>query len=98
MTMPGEHDYDDRMQADIQEIKQTVKTLQALLIGDGEVGLCEQMRDAVRRTIENDVRSTTRWRIFLASIGLLSLALVWHLAGGNPVNVPGVILKIIAGA
>lgn len=93
---------------DIREIKADVKEIRKLLLGNGQIGLCEQSRiqaaamqaqDAVLQALKQDLATRipitpARWRIMTVVIGLVGLLVLWHVVTGEWNNLPKVLWEV----
>lgn len=93
--MSGE--YDQRMFAAIQRIEERLDEQHKLLVGNGHIGLCEQVRRNQEglAALRDMVMRRWSWSIVLFGVG--GVLWLWHAVGGDPGRIPGLVLKWLGG-
>jgi len=86
-------EFDQRMYDRVKDIDEKVDELRRLLTGNGNVGLCEQVRQNKLQIGQLTVLFRWTARMF----GFVTLLLVWHALGGDMADLPGLILKLLGG-
>jgi hypothetical protein len=82
---------------DIREIRNDVKEIRKILLGNGEVGICEQIRhlESVVDTLQADLTrriplTPDKWRLIVISSLFTLILILWHIATGEWHNFPAI--------
>ena len=82
---------------DIREIRNDVREIRKLLLGNGEVGICEQIRrlETTVNVMQCDLSkriplTPEKWRLIVISALFTLILILWHIITGEWHNLPAV--------